>query len=136
VNIEHRKLLNYVLIILLMVAPLRGVVAAHCDMVKMSMQEMDVSSNTIVMHAPMMHDMSAMQSTGSVPADTSKHHCCDDASASCSGVCDLGISFSLMLQEISYSPVYKSSFNSVPFTSKILFRELTPPSRPPATFHS
>ena len=137
-NIKDNKLLHYVLIILLMIAPLRGVIAVPCDM-----QEMNASSRATVMPGTVMsdsvmpaHDMSAMLSTDSMSSGMIEHGCCDDSTVNCSADCDLGINFSLISQETSYSPVFNNSFKSVSFSSKILFRELTPPSRPPANLHS
>jgi len=119
-----------------MFAPLSGVVAAPCDMANMG--EMDVSSSSAVMpyHMNVAHDMSAMLSTDSKPSEVNEHGCCDDLSINCSGACDLGVNISLVLQETSFSAVYKNSFRSVLLSSKTLFRELTPPSRPPANLHS
>lgn len=130
VNIKYSKLLHYVLIVLLMIAPLRGVVAAHCEMEAMN------TSSGAVMHGTMAHGMSAMHPSGSMPADMSKHQCCDDTSINCSIVCDLGLSFTLVPQATTYSPAYKISFKPDALSSTILFRELTPPSRPPAILHS
>ncbi len=117
---------------LMMVAPLRGIVAAPCDMAEMN------ASPDVVMQG---HDMSATLSTNSLSADLMEsemkgHGCCDDISINCSGDCDLGINISLIAQGVSYSPVYKNSVAVDSFTYKTLFRELTPPSRPPANFHS
>ena len=112
------------LIILLMFAPLRGVVAVPCDFTIMG----DAAEHHSMMPA---HDMSAMP-----PADMNEHNCCEDVSLNCPGVCDLGLSFSLPTGAASYSPVYKFSFKPAAFSSEILFRELTPPSRPPAKLHS
>ncbi|MFV9616642.1 MAG: hypothetical protein ACNYZG_11845 [Gammaproteobacteria bacterium] len=80
--------------------------------------------------------MSAMLSMDSMSSEMNGHGCCDDLSSNCSAACDLGITVSLILQETSYAPVYKDGFKSVSLSSKILFRELTPPSRPPANLHS
>ncbi len=109
-----------------MFTPLTGVVAGHCDMG-------DVMGNRAEMPA---HDMSAMLSTDTMSSEMGGHGCCDDLSINCSDACDLGVNVSLVLQETSYAPVYKDSFKSVSLSSKILFRELTPPSRPPANLHS
>ncbi len=119
-----------------MFAPLSGVVAAHCNMA--DMEEMDVSSASAVMlHSyDMAHDMSAMLSTDSMSSEVNEHGCCDDLSVNCSGACDLGVNISLVFQQTSFAAVYKNSFNSVSLSSKTLFRELTPPSRPPANLHS
>ncbi|NOQ70185.1 MAG: hypothetical protein GQ573_08770 [Gammaproteobacteria bacterium] len=135
-NIKDNKLLHYVLIILLMIAPLRGVVATQCNMGDMG--EMDISSASAVMlsSAILAHDMSAMLSTDSKISEMNEHGCCDDASVNCSGACDLGVNISLVLQETSFAAVYQNSINSVLISSKTLFRELTPPSRPPANLHS
>ena len=135
-NSKRYKLLHYVLIILLMFTPLSGVIAAHCDMGDMA--EMDVSPGSTVMPGSVIltHDMSAMFSTDSMSSEMNGHSCCDDLSTDCSVACDLGINVSLVLQQTSYAAVYINSFKSVSVSSKILFRELTPPSRPPANFHS
>ncbi len=139
-NIKDKKLLHYVLIILLMIAPLRGVVATQCNMGDMG--EMDISSSSDVMPGSvilaydMEHDMSAMLSADSKTSEMNEHGCCDDASVNCSGACDLGVNISLVLQETSFAAVYQNSINSVLISSKTLFRELTPPSRPPANLHS
>ena len=103
-----------------------------------NMAEMDASSNSAVMPGSVMlaHDMSAMLSTDTMSSEMDGHGCCDDLSINCSDTCDLGVNVSLVLQETSYAPVYKDSFKSVSLSSKILFRELTPPSRPPANLHS
>ncbi len=119
-----------------MFTPLPGVMAAHCDMGDMG--EIDISSSSAVMPSSviMAHDMSAMLYTDSMSSDMKGHSCCDDPSTKCSGSCDLGVNVSLILQETPYLAVYKDSFKSVSLSSKILFRELTPPSRPPANLHS
>ena len=116
-----------------MFAPLSGVVAAHCDMA-----EMDASPGNAVMSGSVIpaHDMSAMLSTDAMSSEINGHSCCDDLSSNCSAACDLAVNVSLVLQETSYAAVYNSSFKSVSVSSKILFRELTPPSRPPANLHS
>jgi hypothetical protein len=136
VNRKPYKLLHYLLIILLMFAPLSAVVAAPCGMGDMA--EMTASSSSAVMPAPVVlaHDMSTMLPTDTMSSEVNGHGCCDDLSSNCSAACDLGVNASLILQETSYAAVYKDSFKLVSFSSKILFRELTPPSRPPANFHS
>ena len=117
----------------MMFTPLSGVMAVQCDMA-----EMHVSTSSAVIPGSVIpaHDMSAMLSTDAMPSEMNQHGCCDDPSFNCSAGCDLGVNVSLILQEISYSPVYKYTFKSALISSKILFRELTPPSRPPANLHS
>ncbi len=127
-NIKHYKSLHYVLIILLMLAPLRSVMAAPCDMASM-----DDSSNDAVMMA---HDMSSMLSVDSKYSEVNDYNCCDDISFSCTGGCDLVINASLLMQETFYAPVYTNSFKSLASSSRTLFREITPPLRPPENLHS
>ncbi len=119
-----------------MFTPLPGVMAAHCDMGDMG--EIDISSSSTVMPSSVIltHDMSAMQYTDSMSSDMKGHSCCDDPSTKCSGSCDLGVNVSLILQQTPYTPSYKDSYKPVSLSSKTLFRELIPPFRPPANFHS
>ena len=138
---------------LLMFSPVRSVLAGqseHCNMdeMKSSMSEMKTApSYDNDKHAS--HDMSAKTSKNSKHltqhpvshhnvADQAAAHqccCCDDADA-CSGNCEMGMSVSLVLQESFYSPVFKDASRSGVFSSTVLIRELTPPSRPPAFLHS
>lgn len=139
-NFKAGNLLYYVLIMLLMIAPLRNVVAVPCDMEVMgNMQGMHEVSNHGVMPVDTTmseRDGAAMQSADIMHHQMSKHCCCNDCDVNCAGDCDFGISFSLLLHEINYSPVYQAGARPFSPASKILFRELTPPSRPPATLHS
>ena len=102
------------------------------------MHTMQVSSGHTVMHNSDNHEhnMSAMHAAASMHQYMHKHCCCHDCKNNCSGGCDLGVSLSLLQQVSFYSPVYESFLRPVTLTSKILFRELEPPSRPPATLHS
>lgn len=137
-NIKHYKLLHYALVILLMIAPLRGIAAAPCDMegMNVSPENTDVIAG-ISGAVAMAHDMSAMLANDSSQTGMMNgYNCCDDISINCSAACDLGISVSLVFQETPYSPVYKNSSKVTSVSSEILFRELTPPSRPPENFHS
>ena len=124
-----------------MFTPLRVALSSPCDMAGMNA----MASSSSGAHMPG-HDMSAMTAAESMVADSmavesmttdmNAHSCCDGASSICSGACDLGINVSLLLPGTSYTPVYKNSFKSALITAKTLFRELTPPSRPPASLHS
>lgn len=132
------KILHIALIIVMMFAPVRFVLAAPCNMESPEMHAMQISSGHAVMHKAdkQGHNMSAMHAAGSMHQDMNKHCCCHDCKYNCSGKCDLGVSLSLLQQESHYSPVYEGFIKPVTLTSEILFRELTPPSRPPATLHS
>lgn len=135
--INHHKLLHYVLIVLLMIAPFRGIMAmqdTHCDM-----DEMNMSSSVADTGHDMMasHDMSAMSFTQAIQQQSSQpgHQCCCCDGADCVANCDIGTVVSLVLQQSSYIPLFKDVSESFVATQNILVRELTPPSRPPATLY-
>jgi hypothetical protein len=132
------KILHCVLIIVMVFAPLRFVLAAPCHMESPDMHAMQASSGHAAMHHAdkQGHHMSAMHAAGSMHQDMNKHCCCHDCKNNCSGNCDLGVSQLLPQHDSHYSPVYEGFIKPVTVISEILFRELTPPSRPPATLHS
>jgi len=55
--------------------------------------------------------------------------CCDN---DCMSNCDMGVTASLFMQVSAYTPDFVKTTNSISYTSEILVRALTPPSRPPA----
>ena len=129
-KIKHNKLLHYVLIILLVLAPVRSVMAMqqmNCDMdsskmpISMAMTASDVSVSKI--HAS--HDMSSMTQN-----DANQHSCCDQGD-SCISNCDMGVSVSLFIQTSAYSPLLLNVAEAENISSAPIIRELTPPSRPP-----
>ena len=137
-NIKHYKPLHYLLIILLMLTPLRAVMAvqsSHCDMAEM---DMDVTALSISMAMPVQHhemhdmssgEMSAIQVSDDQSAGNQQCCCCD---SDCASNCDMSVTASLHMQASSYSPVYINTSNTTSFNSEVLVRALTPPSRPPA----
>jgi hypothetical protein len=137
VNRNHYKPLHYVLIILLMFAPIRSATAvqqAHCDMDEMNMDEMSMpmSMQDHDMHA--MHDMSPADNAIDLTIDerdvsNTQCCCCDN---DCVSNCDIGVSVSLVMQVSVYSPVFVNTSNTDSYISDLLLRTLTPPSRPPA----
>lgn len=137
---KHNKILHYLLIIVLMVAPVRSLLAApSCHMQDMAADmSADMSED---MSADMQHDMSshdmsghdmsahAMSDTDQQQGVSNKCCCCDD---DCNSQCDMGLSAALMLQASSYMPVFVNAVNAVSVSPQVLVRALTPPSRPPA----
>jgi hypothetical protein len=152
VNKKHNKALHYLLIILLMLAPVRSAMAlqlAPCDMADMDMAYMDMGTSSISMPASMRgHDMHHMSSHGmssdqdtsdqtisdkTISDNTGAAHrccCCDNG---CKSNCDMGMSASLIIQSSTYSPVFVKASSFSGFVSATLVRALTPPSRPPAS---
>lgn len=133
-NIKRYKPLRYLLVILLMLTPLRAVMAvqsSHCDMAEMDMDVTTVSMSDQGhdMHDMSSHEMSAMQVSDDQSAGNQQCCCCD---SDCASNCDMNLTASLYMQASSYSPLYLSTSNSSAFNSEVLVRALTPPSRPPA----
>ena len=133
-NRNHYKPLHYVLIILLVFAPIRSVMAvqqAHCDMDEMNMDEMSMPMS---MQEHDMHNMSSADNAIDLTIDerdvsNTQCCCCDN---DCVSNCDIGVSVSLVMQVSVYSPVFVNTSNTHSYISDLLLRTLTPPSRPPA----
>jgi len=128
VDIKHYKLLRYLLILLLMLAPFRGAVAMpspHCDMDDMSAAH---QMNNMTSGETMSHKHSV------VSAAAVKHKCCCCDEDKCAGHCDMGMTVSLIVEDSLYAPVIVAITASVIVSSDLLIRALTPLSRPPATF--
>ena len=133
-NIKHHKLLHYVLITLLIFAPLRSVFSAQlmaCDM-KASPVSGDVTSS--VMHGMNMLD-SASVDDGEYQNGQTVKSCCGDAAA-CKGDCHFAVSASLLLHAADYSPTLLATVTFDTISSAVLMREIIPPSRPPLFLHS
>ena len=134
-NIKHYKFLRYLLIILLMITPLRSVMAeqgSHCDMDDMpGMSSTAITSNTM---ANQMHMSQADNAQVDIDAPQYKqmqHECCCCDGDSCANNCDMGLSISILMQDSAFSPVFVSASYIKLFSSDILARALTPPTRPP-----
>jgi hypothetical protein len=146
VKTKHCKPLHYLLIILLMLAPLRSAMAvqlASCDMAAMDMEESPVSIPAAMVVSMKGHDMHHMSSHGmSGDQDTSAQTisdqagsahrccCCDNG---CKSNCDMGMSASLIIQASAFSPVFLNASSFSALVPATLVRALTPPSRPPAS---
>ncbi len=140
-NQKNHKLLHYVLIILLMFAPLRSAFAmesSHCDMdgdmSSMSAQSMspgmqvnrvqDNSQTEPMNHEAMNHEQMNLEQMN--------HDCCC-CDNGCNSNCEMGTTASLLIQVSSYSPVFIKTDNIFISSPELQLRTLTPPSRPPLT---
>ena len=133
-NPKHYKLLHYVLIILLMFAPMRSAFAmesSHCDM-DGDMGSMSAQSMSSGMQMSSVQDNSQMERMNHEPMNLEQmpHDCCccDDG---CNSNCDMGTTASLLIQVSSYSPVFIKTDNIFVSSPELQLRALTPPSRPP-----
>jgi hypothetical protein len=117
------------LIILLMITPMRSVTAgqvSHCDTDEMS----NMTSASHQMH---MSQADIVDSHQDKQQNAGQDCCCCDAD-SCASNCDMGMTTSILMQNSTYTPVFVSAVYIELFSSKILARALTPPTRPPLKF--
>ncbi len=151
-NNKYHKPLHYLLIVLLVFAPLRSVFAGQlmvCDM-KTSLSEAILVVDGMVHSAVHCQDNKA-----NVSADDpikyqgkfqgkyqSKHqtkqmakNCCNDDGV-CKSDCHFAITASLLMQDIEYSPVLIDADVFENTSNNLIIRVLTPPSRPPLFLYS
>jgi hypothetical protein len=128
VNKKTRYLLNWILIALLAMLPLRNVMAlaqVNCEMHDQSSIEMIDHS----MHA--MHSSSSIDNRDAVVADNC---CCCDNGMDCTGDCSLGLSASLIMQPVITVPTINQSRLQTFISTSLVLREISPPVRPPENF--
>jgi len=134
VKINYKSLLHYVLIILLMFAPLRSVMAMqviHCDM-----DNYRADSSAVISDSSSAHDMSAMSvSDYSTTQKVSVSHSCCSGSNQRLNHCDMSLSASLLLQESSYLPNFITVSATVTLIVASIEKAFSPPFRPPLVFH-
>jgi hypothetical protein len=128
------KLLRWLLIVMMTVTPLRAVTAGNTDC-KMDVANDAASSVMMSEHATDHHEME--QHVHIMDIDDSSIAanlccCCTDGHESCASNCDMGLTVSLVMRELSFAAVILDVSESVIISSNILLRELAPPSRPPA----
>ncbi len=144
-NTQHYKPLNYVLIILLILAPLRSVLASQlmaCDMEETSAVVMAEAGDSMNHCEHLSHDMSIDMPQDKQLSDDSASHkntvqvtsCCSDDS--CKSNCHFAVSASLFIQNSEYLPMLFSTDVFETSVTTLLVRELSPPSRPPLSFYS
>ncbi len=153
-NRKFYRLLHGLLIVMLTITPLRAVLASgsFCNMSRagmaghmMSADSMTAGSrdhqNTeqVVTHRAMVHDtnmMSAHAMDKSMSADTTKAHqcCCCDGNSCNLNQCDMGFHLTVLLQPVTFAPVFVVTGQSEVLNYRPVFREIHPPFRPPLKF--
>ncbi len=131
VNNNTRKLFHWALIVILAMAPLRGVMAmgSDCDMSETSHQSMvDQTMHT-------MHNSDDV-SPGHDSLSQSQDCCCCDTAMACNSDCGVGISFSFIVQDIVTTVSIDHSRLVARVQDDLLMRAPTPPIRPPAYLQS
>jgi hypothetical protein len=152
VNVKHYRLLHFVLIFLLIISPLRSALAMQLMQCEMENMMDDVTANMAVAshHAEMhtmhvstnaspvgsSHQLHVMQTESAQPVSDQHQCCCCDDGSNCMGNCDLGMNASLVILVSAYTPAFVEVTQAPIISTDVIIRELTPPSRPPATLHS
>jgi hypothetical protein len=122
VNKKTRNILNWVLIVMMVMLPLRGVMAFAQSTCKMHDQAMEGHG---------MHMMHMMAEDVQIDADESQNCDCCKGDITCSGDCSIGMSVSFITQSAVMLPALnKTAFNPL-VNNNLVFRDLTPPLRPP-----
>ncbi|MBT8129652.1 MAG: hypothetical protein KJP10_06655 [Gammaproteobacteria bacterium] len=120
-------IVNWVLIALMVVLPLRGVIAL--ERIACEMHDADAAS----VHDHSMHRMHAMNDQVQ-PLTTEKQTCCCcDVGTTCSNDCAAGLSVSLIMQSSVVLPERNRSVYRALIGNKPVFRDPSPPLRPPAS---
>ncbi len=123
-EIGKHKALNWIVIALMVMMPLRSVLAvtqAACDMHAQSLSvEIDHS-----MHA--MH-----QANQPDQADTAVIHDCCDSAMHCNNECSVGTTVSFISPPTISLPTSTEAVIHTRVNDDLVFREITPPVRPPA----
>ena len=112
-----------------MIAPMRSVIAEQdspCEMDEMSAVTSTMSHQ---MHQSQSGLDESQQDEPQQAKVQDKCCCCDGNS--CAGNCDMGMTASILMRDSVFSPVFDSVADVALFSSKILARALTPPTRPP-----
>ena len=123
VNKNTRNILNWVLIAMMVMLPMRSVMALAQSACEMHEQAEKGHS----MH--MMHHIAKHAQSNT--AESQNHDCCD-SDISCTGDCSTGMSVSFITQSAVMLPVLNKTAFNVRVSNNLVFRDLTPPLRPPA----
>ncbi|UCB56059.1 MAG: hypothetical protein JSW45_05890 [Thiotrichales bacterium] len=121
---QTRNMINWIVIAMMVMLPLRGVVAfeqSECDMHDQSAQ--------------MVHDHSMHQLDDAMQMDVaeSENCCCCDMDKQCAMDCGIGASASIIVQSVPTMPSLSGSVVLASVDHNLVFRELSPPIRPPAS---
>lgn len=125
-----RKLFYGFLVILLAIAPVRGVMAANFSGCEMMVDDASLHSSMTGMDSRMAgHSPMVDQNKTKVP------DCCDNKMA-CNNDCVTGLSVSVITQPAFHIPILHTVNIRTLTHPASIFREQTPPARPPAILHS
>ena len=119
-------MLNWIVIALMVMLPLRGVIALDQSACEMH----DEASEKMVDHS--LHAMHLMAEGVQMDADETQN-CCSDLSMNCSSDCGIGMSVSFLMHSAITVPVQNETAFRTYVNDNLVFRDLAPPIRPPAS---
>jgi hypothetical protein len=125
VNKNTRCIVNWILIIMMAMLPLRSVLAISHGTCKM---HHEVSRE--MMHHDM-HTMHRVADDARIDTDESMD-CCHDSGMQCSSDCSMVMSFSVITPTAISLPVLNETAFRTHVISDLVIRDLAPPIRPPA----
>lgn len=112
---------------MMVMLPLRSVMAldqSACEMYNEASQE-------VIDHS--LHAMHLMDEGVQMDADESQN-CCSDLSINCNSDCGIGMSVSFIMQSAITFPAQNETEFRTHVNNNLVFRDLAPPIRPPASF--
>lgn len=119
-------MLNWIVIALMVMLPLRGVIALDQSACEMH----DEASEEMVDHS--LHAMHLMAEGAQMDADESQN-CCSDLSMNCNSDCGIGMSVSFLMQSAIAVPAQNETTFRTHVNNNLVFRDIAPPIRPPAS---
>ena len=111
---------------MMVMLPLRGVMAFDRSACEMH----NYASEEVVDHS--LHAMHLMTEGVKMDADESKN-CCSDLSKNCYSDCGIGMSVSFITQSSITIPAQNKTAFRTHVNNNLVFRDLDPPIRPPAS---
>jgi hypothetical protein len=127
VNKKTRHILNWMLVALMVMLPLRNVSALE----QVNCQMHDQSS--IEMNEHGMHGMHGVSDIADADTDANEQHncCCCDSGMNCNGNCSLGPAVSFIMQPAITVPLINGTAFHSCINSPLVLTEFSPPLRPP-----
>jgi len=127
VNINTRSILNWVLIAMMVMLPLRGVMAVDESTCELH----DQASQGVMDHA--IHMAHVLAEDAGVDTAESSDCCCCDNNMRCTSDCGIGTSVSFISQSAFTLPASTETAFHTHVNNDLVFRDPAPPVRPPAS---
>jgi hypothetical protein len=127
VNKNTRNIINWVLIAMLAMLPLRSVMAV----VESTCELHDEVSQGAIDHD--MHMVHMRLDDASIDTAESSDCCCCESSMKCTSDCGIGTSASFIAQSAVLIPALNETVFQTHVKNDLVFRDLAPPIRPPAS---